>query len=81
LYKLTQPIFEKLKMENNFSTQTSVKLMATDDEAGLSIFCKCTSSTSLLTGGTFFFLLKFWHFHEYLIQHSLKLGGTVQSET
>ena len=54
--------------------------MATDDEAGLSIFCKCTSSTSLLTGGTFL-LLKFGHFHEYLIQHSLKLGGTVQSET
>jgi hypothetical protein len=26
LYKLTQPIFEKLKMENNFSIQTSVKI-------------------------------------------------------
>jgi hypothetical protein len=24
----------------------------------------------------YYFVLKFEHFHEYLIQHSLKLGGT-----
>ena len=42
---------------------------------GHSIFFKCTS-TSLFTAGTFF-LLKFEQFHEYLIQHSLKSGGTI----
>ena len=42
-------------------------------QAGLSIFIKCTS-TSLFTDGTFYENLNISH--EYLIQHSLKLGGT-----
>ena len=41
--------------------------------SGLSIFFKFTS-TSQFTGGTFYLNLK--NFHEYLIQHSLKSGGT-----
>ena len=41
--------------------------------AGLSKFFKYTS-TSLFTGSTFSW--KFNIFHEYLVQHSLKLGGT-----
>ena len=41
--------------------------------AGLSIFFKSTS-TSLFTGGTFYYNLSI--FHEYLMQHSLKSGGT-----
>ena len=41
---------------------------------GLLIFLKSTS-TSLFTGGTFFYL-DFNNFHEYLIQHYLKSGGT-----
>ena len=36
-------------------------------------YFKCTSS-SVLTGGTFNQNLIF--FHEYFVQHSLKLGGT-----
>ena len=39
--------------------------------AGLSIFCKSTS-TSLFTGSTFYY--NFNDFHEYLTQHSLKSG-------
>ena len=41
--------------------------------AGLSVFFQ-SISTSLFTGGTFY--KNFNYFHEYLIQHSLKLGGT-----
>jgi hypothetical protein len=41
------------------------------EKAGLSIFFKC-ASTSLFTGCTFSWAF----FHEYLVQHSLKSGGT-----
>ena len=40
---------------------------------GLSIFLKC-ASTSLFTCGTFTLILNI--FHEYLMQHPLKLGAT-----
>jgi hypothetical protein len=45
----------------------------TESKSGLSIFFKCIS-TSLFTGGTLYQYLNISH--EYLVQHSLKLGGT-----
>jgi len=41
--------------------------------SGISIFFE-SASTSLFTGGTFYKNLN--NFHEYLIQHTLKSGGT-----
>ena len=42
---------------------------------GLSIFFKSTSTLLFNTVGTFFYI-KLNNFHDYLIQHSLKSGGT-----